>query len=217
MKIIAHRGASFEALENSLQAIERAIWLGVDAIECDVHLSKDHVPVVIHDATLQRLYGDPRRVYDLDFKELEGRIPSLEQVLKLDRKGAELMIELKAGDGPKKELARRTLNLVKGDSTIILASFCLEILQEIRRLAPQQRLIGIMDHARILPSFRDLKITHFAISKHLTDALFLKQFHAQEESVWVWTVDDSAHGKNLIANGAKGIISNNPAIFIRDF
>ena len=68
--IIAHRGASAEAPENTLAAFRRAIELGADGVEFDVRLAADGVPVVIHDATLERTAGLKRRIADLTSDEL---------------------------------------------------------------------------------------------------------------------------------------------------
>ena len=62
--IIGHRGASAVAPENSMAAFEAAIAAGADGIEFDVHLSRDGVPVIIHDETLQRTHGLRKRVAD---------------------------------------------------------------------------------------------------------------------------------------------------------
>ena len=72
-KIIAHRGASYETPENTLSAIKKAISLKVDWIEIDVHLSKDLVPIVIHDDTVQRTTSSKvkHRITDLTLEEIK--------------------------------------------------------------------------------------------------------------------------------------------------
>src|SRR6185503_14444987 len=69
--ILGHRGASAVAPENTLAAFSRAMSDGADGIEFDVRLSRDGVPVVIHDANLNRTAGVARRVSDLTAKELQ--------------------------------------------------------------------------------------------------------------------------------------------------
>src|SRR5687767_10794848 len=68
--VIAHRGASGYAPENTLPAFELAIVQGADALELDVRLTADGVPVVIHDPTLERTIGRPARVGDLTADQL---------------------------------------------------------------------------------------------------------------------------------------------------
>ncbi|HET6851924.1 MAG TPA: glycerophosphodiester phosphodiesterase family protein, partial [Pyrinomonadaceae bacterium] len=69
--IIGHRGASAVAPENTIAAFKEAIAVGADGVEFDVRLTRDRVPVVIHDSTLRRTAGLQRRVADLTWAELE--------------------------------------------------------------------------------------------------------------------------------------------------
>ena len=106
----AHRGASSRAPENTLAAFEEAIGLGVDAIELDVHLSADGIPVVIHDERVDRTTDGHGLVSALTFGALRGldagawfdrrfrgeRIPSLDEALDLTRERCGLNIEIKA-------------------------------------------------------------------------------------------------------------------------
>lgn len=105
---IAHRGLydnKTAAPENSLAAFENAIQGGY-GIELDVHLSKDGIPVVIHDATLRRAAGVNQRIADLTFAEIrsdplfqsEEHVPSLKEALKLIGGKVPLVIEVKSGD-----------------------------------------------------------------------------------------------------------------------
>lgn len=75
--VIAHRGASALARENSRSSIEAALQVRADAIETDVRLTADGAPVCFHDADLTRLADDPRRVEDLELSELQGIVPGL--------------------------------------------------------------------------------------------------------------------------------------------
>lgn len=109
MRIIAHRGASAEAPENTLAAFERALAAGADMIELDVRLSADGVPVVIHDETLSRTTNGEGRVGDLSLEALkelsaggwfsadflEEKIPTLAEVYDLVGQRAEINVEIK--------------------------------------------------------------------------------------------------------------------------
>ncbi len=74
---IAHRGGAALAAENSISAFKTAAAAGVDAIETDVRLTRDGVPVCVHDPDLSRLCGDPRAVSDLDLATLRSLLPSI--------------------------------------------------------------------------------------------------------------------------------------------
>lgn len=102
MKIIAHRGASAHRPENTLAAFEEAIRIGVDAIELDLHRSRDGRLVVLHDDLVQ-LDAEWRYVAELSFDELQHldagggeRPPSLDEVLEQVRPRCPLVLEIKA-------------------------------------------------------------------------------------------------------------------------
>src|SRR5699024_1811187 len=71
MKIIAHRGASVAATENTMTAFQKAAELGVSGIETDIRLTKDGIPVLHHDPTLKRLTGSKKAIKDLTLEELK--------------------------------------------------------------------------------------------------------------------------------------------------
>lgn len=88
MKIIAHRGAGGAELENSLSSISAAFKLDVDAVEFDIHHTKDDVLVVMHDVTTGRTASEDVRIKDVTFKRLRAiqlhngqQVPTLEEVL----------------------------------------------------------------------------------------------------------------------------------------
>lgn len=105
MKIIAHRGGSAEAPENTLAAFANAIAIGADIIELDIHLSSDGVPVVIHDATLDRTTDGTGPVNSYTVQELKQfdagqgeRIPRLDEVFVLVGARVPFVLELKSLD-----------------------------------------------------------------------------------------------------------------------
>src|SRR5262249_37166430 len=129
-KIIAHRGASHESPENTLSSISKAIDLSVDCIEIDVRLSKDLVPVVIHDDTVERTNSPPlkRPISEMTLKEIKQLdagswyhssfknepIPTLEEVLALDFKNCDLLIEVKRSIHPDSLVAERIFEALDG-------------------------------------------------------------------------------------------------------
>jgi glycerophosphoryl diester phosphodiesterase len=123
VKIIAHRGASAEAPENTLAAFRRALDLGVEMIELDVQLTRDKVPVVIHDATLARTTNGQGTVSGRDYDAIrrlsagawfserfaEERVPRLSDVHALVAGRADLNVEIKADAGDARETAALAL------------------------------------------------------------------------------------------------------------
>ncbi len=101
-KIMGHRGAKAYEPENTLRSIRRALEMGVEAVEIDVHLSRDGQLVVIHDATVDRTTNGRGRVADLTWAELRRLdaglgepLPSLAEVVELVRPRAHLFVEMK--------------------------------------------------------------------------------------------------------------------------
>ncbi len=127
MRIIAHRGASAEAPENTLAAFRRALDLGAGMIELDVHLTRDGVPVVIHDAWLSRTTDGEGRVAQTSFAALRRhsagawldrrfaseRVPRLEEVFDLVRGRAEINVEIKAEPDSAEQTARAALDVAR--------------------------------------------------------------------------------------------------------
>ena len=104
-RIISHRGAhdNRTVFENTLAAFERIREAGVWGIEFDVRWTRDLHPVVIHDESLQRLYGDSRNIRELTLSELNasfGMIPTLKEVIDNHAKKLHLMVELKKENYP---------------------------------------------------------------------------------------------------------------------
>ncbi|MBU1163058.1 MAG: glycerophosphodiester phosphodiesterase, partial [Proteobacteria bacterium] len=108
MMIMGHRGAAALEPENTLLSIRKAMEIGVDAVEIDVHLSKDKEIVVMHDSTLDRTTNGTGPVNNYTLSELKkydaGKgetIPTLQQVMELTDKKVSLVIELKEKDTEK--------------------------------------------------------------------------------------------------------------------
>ena len=160
--IIAHRGASELAPENTIAAFRRAIEDGAEGIEFDVRLAKDGVAVVFHDATLNRVGQIEGRVSDFTAEELQTfdvgswfnlknaknadarfsaeTVPTLREVLEFLRRFQGLIyIELKCKEGDVKTLVKAVCREI-GDShllpQIIVKSFRLQVIPETRRLCP---------------------------------------------------------------------------------
>ena len=144
VKIMGHRGAKAYEPENTLRSIRRALELGVDAVEIDIHLSRDGRLVVIHDATVDRTTDGKGRVADLTWEELRRldaglgeAVPSLEEVTALVHGRAHLFIELKDRQAVAPLAAFfKTHNLFEAAHAI---SFWHPALKELRRLEPRIR------------------------------------------------------------------------------
>jgi len=182
--IIGHRGASAFAPENTLAAFERALKDGADGLEFDVQLTRDGVPVVIHDANLRRTALRDGKVSALSADELaridvgtwfnlhypqlahprfsRERVPTLAQVLKsFAARCHVLYVEMKCRAGETGALASEVVNLVRADAhveRVVVESFALDAIKEIKQLAPEIRTAALFDRklSRLLPSSRKI-------------------------------------------------------------
>src|SRR2546423_2417472 len=180
--IIGHRGAASVAPENTLASFARAYADGADGIEFDVRLTRDHIPVVIHDVTLRRTAAragfiaahtaaelaaiDVGSWFNRRFPErardeyANVTVPTLAQVLELTQPlGGSLYIELKCDSGDAHTLAARVVETIHehdADRIVVVESFTLTALAETHRLAPHLRTAALFDRslARPLPSTR---------------------------------------------------------------
>ena len=150
--IIGHRGARNLWPENSLEGFRRTRDLGVDAVEFDVHLARDGELVVIHDPSLERTTEGTGPVADRTARELAAMgVPSLEAVLDVYAgTSIELHVEIKtdALGRPYEGLEKRLLDVIgrrRLEQQAIVTSFVPEILETVRRLSPQQRVLASLD------------------------------------------------------------------------
>jgi glycerophosphoryl diester phosphodiesterase len=160
--VVAHRGFSKIAPENTLPAFQFAVTAGADLVELDYHHSKDGVPVVIHDPTLDRTTdaiklrgGTKIKVADktlaeiktldagswLDAKYKGARIPTLVEALDMiQSSGGMTVIEHKAGDAATCVKILREKNLI---NQLVVHSFHWDYLRDFHKLAPEQVLIAL--------------------------------------------------------------------------
>ena len=150
MLVVGHRGAPHRAPENTIASFETALALGVDAVELDVHLSRDGQLVVIHDADLRRTTNGQGLVHEHSLAELQAldaggwfgpdfagqRIPTFEETLACIGDRAALQVEIK---GATEGVAEATVAALRGHGRLagtMVTSFHLERLPLVRALAP---------------------------------------------------------------------------------
>ena len=183
MKIIAHRGYSKNYPENTILAFEKAIEIGCDMIETDVRLSKDFIPILFHDDTLNRCTNVDANVEDKLLEELlkldiglwfskefkNQKIPTLTNLIKTINKRVTLILELKYQQKNFKTLCKEVIKQIKGkESWIEISSFDDEILDLIHQLNPSTILHKLIDDKAILESSnfykKYKKISYFDIN-----------------------------------------------------
>lgn len=222
---IAHRGASASEPENTLRTFQKAVDLGADMIEVDVHLSKDGLPVIIHDASLERTTNGIGYVKDktlLELKELDAgqgeRIPTLQEAIDFARGKCGLYIELKdqATPGPVVETIRA--NGFEGEA--IICSFDHALLKQVKELAPEiptSVLVGQTsgDFVEIARE-AGADYIHFCWDgrsptphKLLTSELVAK-IHEQGLGIIIWHEEDPEEIREILKYPIEGICSDRP-------
>ena len=227
--VIAHRGASHGAPENTLAAFRLAIDEGANIIELDVQQTADGEIVVIHDKDLKRVTGSDGNVWELSAEEIAGLdagssfsdsfagevIPTLAKAIDFVDGRADLMIELKI-NGHNPELTRDLLDLVdKTEETkrFSFISLDLNALEQIRQLDTSKKT-GLLVSANI-GDINRLDVDFLAVSKSLVDEHLLDDARAARRPVYVWTIDDEDEMFRMLDLGVDGIITNRPG-FLRD-
>lgn len=210
---IGHRGAPREYPENTLPAFERAIELGADAIELDIHVTADGVPVVHHDADVRTNAGGAsttRALAQMTWQEVTRvelapgiTIPSLQQVLAAVGDRAMVYVELKGSNSE-----RATLDVITGAcSRCAVHSFDHGAITRAARLAPAVRR-GILFDAYpqdVDAAMRDTAALDVWPEWTLIDGPLVERVHARGGRVIAWTVNATAAAEQLVRLGVDGL------------
>ncbi|MGC0273756.1 glycerophosphodiester phosphodiesterase [Pseudactinotalea sp. Z1739] len=229
--VIAHRGDSMVAPENTLPAFAAAVRGGADMIEIDLHCSADGEGVVIHDATVDRTTDASGAVADLDAAEIGRfdagswfdpafggvRIPLFGEILDLLGRspGTELLLELK-DPWPAGPLGQVLADLQAAGlaDRVIVQSFFPDVLTTVRRAAPDVRM-GFLssrfdDEVVTLSRHLGAVACNPAFTRVLEDPGLVTRAHRAGLQVMVWTANEVAQWERLVAAGVDGIITDRP-------
>ena len=230
MRIIAHRGDSMNAPENSIPAVLSAIENEADCIEIDIRCTADHTPVVFHDATLRRMTGIPLSVSELTCQEFlsypltrskgyssypRTTACTLKDILLVvsGQSGLCLHIELKSS-GIEKQVVSL---LQKYDSrcSYQISSTDPAVLEKIKDLSPD------IHTCLILKSTTDV-INYLLLSQKNIDAISVKSCyitsplvyfaHKRGHKIYAWTVNKAPAARRLSRLKIDGIITDDPAL-----
>ncbi len=231
---IAHRGASHEAPENTLAAVDLAWQQDADAVEIDVRFTGDGRIVLMHDQTTGRTCDRDLEVAAATYDDLcqldagrwkgsrwsEEPVPLLEQVLASVPEGKKLVIEIKSGPEIVPALAEVVRGSGKAPGQVELIAFSLEVLKAARGELPDIAMYWLGNLAAESAPALEQWIRR-ACEAHLTGldlhagmeitAEAVERMQAAGLKVYVWTVDDPARARELVAAGVDGITSNRAA------
>ncbi len=241
--VFAHRGGAALAPENTLPAFESGLFWGADGLELDVHLSRDGVVVVHHDATLDRTTNASgpvaartaadlaavdagyrfQRNGDFPYRGSGIGIPSLDDVL-ASCPDVPVIVEIKV-DTP--DLARATVDTVTRAGAldrVILGSFHREVLDEARAYAPRVRTGAAMDDVRgevarrpgsgHARAFDMYQVPETYRGVRVLSPEFVARAHEADVPVYVWTIDREEDIRRLLDWGVDGIISDRPDVAV---
>ena len=228
--VIAHRGASAEAPENTIAAFELALVHRADGIELDVHLSRDNQPVVIHDFTLERTTDGSGPVSEHTVRELKRldaggwhggqfrgqRIQTLQEVLERFRDRTRFWIELKGGSDLYQGIEERVVSMIEVYEVLeraLVQSFDHKALSHIRTLNPDVQLGALIAQQPLGPFIRSPGAAHaLCPGAHLVTEEAVAQIRAAGLGCYVWTVNEPAQMDRLVEWGVSGIITDRPGL-----
>lgn len=229
---IAHRGASKIAPENTLAAFNKAIEIGVDAIEFDLHGTADGEIVVIHDPSLDRttdLRGPVNQTTLETIKRADAGswfnqqftgepVPTLAEALECITGKTMAVLEIK--DSLISEAVVEKVRDMNALEQIVIISFHVSVLQTVRQLEPRiptGYLIGSNNGntrpIQLCQQISTLGSSLLNVNHHLITAEFAQEVYRRGISLWSWTVDDVDQMRQMLTFGVQGITSNHPDLF----
>ncbi|MEU9130474.1 glycerophosphodiester phosphodiesterase [Kitasatospora sp. NPDC048540] len=216
---VAHRGDPYRHRENTVPSVLSAFAAGADVVEVDVQLTRDGVPVLLHDPTLERHWGDPRAVARLTLDQLADlgspglRVPTLTEVLKATDgiPAGRLLIDLDTA-GP----AAATWEAVTAFGAEDRVAFCgpVTAMLAIRELAPAAEVALTWKQPTLPVSALLADLRPYAINPPfgLVDEGFTAAAHGAGLTVSTWTVDLRRTMRRMLRAGVDSLTSNRPAL-----
>lgn len=226
MHIIAHRGVSAHYHENTIEAFEKALEIGVYGIELDLHQVEDQF-VIFHDFQLDRLAQTRGDLADLSLAQIatlrlkqEHKLPLLTELFDLVKGKCMLNLELKFISDPQHLLSQVNQYIGEYGSNVVISSFnhpLLKKLQVLVRGTPFEKHIkfgGLIAHLPVdMAQYAvDLGLTIAGIDAELVTKEFVEHAHSKNIEVWSYTVNFEKGCKKLNKMGVDAVFSNDPAL-----
>ncbi|MFW5894828.1 MAG: glycerophosphodiester phosphodiesterase family protein [Bacillota bacterium] len=234
-EIVAHRGASWDAPENTLAAVDIALDQESDGIEIDVRMTKDEHVVLMHDSTLERTTngnssGSVENMTLEELRELDAgswygndftgeKIPTLEEVFELTGRKATLFIEMKDNN---ETINRKVVELIEEndmENHVKIMAFSQSQLQDIKSLNEDIETVMIVstfygDMSRLI---NDDALDNYAFSINLfvNNDHYVNSIHQSGKKVYSWTVNTEENIRSVARRDVDGIITDRP-VFTRE-
>lgn len=226
--VMAHRGLSADAPENTLYAFSDAISVGADFIELDVQQTRDGVLVVMHDSNLKRTTGVNKDIWGVDYADIQNldagswfdpayanaRIPTLEETLQFVDKRAKLNIEIKptkhGSDTLEQDVAELITRYQYTDACYV-TSFSYGSLKKVKEANPEIRTGYLMSVA--YGQFYSLKYADaFSLNKVFVTSQVVNAAHQQGKQIFAWTVNGMSEVRSLCNLHVDSIITDDPVM-----
>ena len=237
--VVAHRGGAALGPENSLECISRGMAVGAEWIEIDVHLSADGEIVVCHDPSVDRTTDGEGQISEMTYDELrrlrlldsEGKptgehLPTLEEVIRLTRGRASILLEIKHSRHSLPGIEQACVDCIRrleAEQDVVIQSFEDEVLFKVHELAPEIRLEKLLFFASDQLGFSfDGSFSGFDFGKYdfvqsfnvyyrAVGKSFVEKARSHGKEVKVWTLDKyDARLLELV----DGVITNDPRLFL---
>lgn len=230
MKILAHRGASGTAPENTISSFKKALADGCDGFEFDVQQTQDGKLVVFHDWTLERTTNGKGKLKDYTLSELKKldagswfsnkfvgeTIPTLEEVLDIIPDDKLVNIELKEEYSAERETEKKLLEIIKNypKKNIVVSSFSHNLLRNLKKLDDTVK-IGLLFESSLVNLDKYIESLDFDIfslhpSKNFLKESDIKLLKSKDIEINVWTVNTKEDYNFLKKMGVDAIITNYP-------
>ena len=217
--ILAHRGSSLAAPENSLAAFRLAIEEKADMIELDVQESFDGEVLVVHDSDLMKVGGSPMKIWEHTAAELRAvdigkgeRVPTLAEVLAACKGKIRVMVELKSY-GHSQNLEERVAQIVEAagmQNDTAFMSLNHDMVRRLKSVRPQWRVGALI--AKAVGDPTRLGADFLGVEKSLATVRFVRRAHRAGQPVYVWTVNEPAAMLTALSHGVDGLITDKPAV-----
>ncbi len=240
---IAHRGESYLAPENTMSAIDLAWKLGADAVEIDVHLTRDGHLILSHDYDTLRTCGAKHLFTEntlADLQKLDAgkwkgdefageKMPTIDDALATIPPGKRMFVEIKVGPEAIPAFDRAMRRSKKSPEQIVIISFKDETIKATRAMLPQLQAYWLSclnpdkEAKQFTPTVDDLIARAKACdatgldlqARAIIDARYTKKVRDAGLDFYVWTIDEPELAKAMIAAGVSGITTNRPS-WLRD-
>ena len=229
--VIAHRGAKAVEPENTLRAFSRAMEMGANMIEMDLHATRDGHVVVIHDNDLRHTTNLRGRVSEMTLEEVRKadagkgeRVPTLQETLELTRGKIQLYLEIKD-----RNAAAETVRMVREygvKDEVLLASFDLPLMKKLGDEIRDIEIGLILGNATLNPyvrwreafpeiAFKNYNYQTLCMQVKLCSARLARNIKAQRKNLYVWTANSEHEYQAMIERGVDGICTDTPDKLIK--